>query len=237
METLADNGNGQYHYIDCAEEAARVFGNQLMANTVPLADDVKLQVEFNPAQVKGYRLIGYENRAMTEEEFEDEAADAGDTGPGHQFTVAYEIVPADSAMEVPAADLKYGAGAAAAELGEIGTDGTAERGGTRADEWATITMRYKPVSGGNAEQQAVIRDRDLSDSTSADWEFAASVIEFGMLLRDSDYAGDASYDSVLELAQSGAGDDRARAEFCALVNMARDGGQSDDGWLFGEPVE
>lgn len=243
METLADNGNGQYHYIDCAEEAERVFGDQLTANMVPLADDVKLQVEFNPAQVKGYRLIGYENRAMTEEEFEDESADAGDTGPGHQFTVAYEVVPVDSSMDVPAADLKYGEDGAFADVGESGMDVVAKDDTARADEWATVTMRYKPVKGGNAEQQAVVRSRDLSDNPGADWKFAASVIEFGMLLRDSDYVGDSSYDSVLELAQSGVGGDSARAEFCDLVDMARGGGWSygddgwsddDDGWLFGE---
>jgi Ca-activated chloride channel family protein len=238
METLADNGNGQYHYIDCAEEAVRTFDDQLTANTVPLADDVKLQVEFNPDQVKGYRLIGYENRAMTEGEFEDEAADAGDVGPGHQFTVAYEVVPADSRMDVPAANLKYRADDTAAGADGSGAGKVAEGGGALADEWATITMRYKPVTGGNAEQHVAIRSQDLSDDPGADWEFATSVIEFGMLLRSSDYAGDASYDRALELAQPSAGDD-TRAEFCSLVDLARGGGRSggDDGWLFDERAE
>ena len=91
METLADHGNGAYHYVDCAEEARRVLGRNLRANLVPLADDVKIQVEFNPDRVKGYRLIGYENRALADEEFRDDAADAGEVGAGHAFTVAYEI--------------------------------------------------------------------------------------------------------------------------------------------------
>ncbi len=108
MEVLADHGNGTYHYIDCLEEAERVFGEDLRSNFVPLADDVKVQVEFNPACVKGYRLIGYENRTLAAEEFEDDTADAGEVGAGHQFTVAYEIVPVGSSFEMYEPDLKYG---------------------------------------------------------------------------------------------------------------------------------
>ena len=231
METLADDGNGQYHYIDCEEEAERVFGQNLTANLVPLADDVKLQVEFNPAQVKGYRLVGDENRAMEDAEFEDEAADAGDVGPGSQFTVAYEIVPADSKMEIPAADLKYG-------------DADAASTEAAGDEWATCTMRYKPAAGGAGEQQVVVRGEDLSEDPGADWEFAAGVIEFGMLLRGSDYVGTASYESAYGLVDSAAGDDELRCELGDLIKMAQensqyvyDGGDDDWYYLYGEGDE
>ncbi len=208
METLADNGNGQYHYIDCQEEAERVFGENLTANLVPLADDVKFQVEFNPAQVKGYRLVGYENRVMEDAEFEDSEADAGDVGPGHQFTVAYEIATVDSEMDIPTADLKYG------------QDDQAKPAG--GDEWATCTMRYKPVSGGEAEQQVVVSGSDLSEDPGADWEFAAGVIEFGMLLRDSQYAGSSTYESAYDLADGAAGSDDLRGELCELIEMAHE---------------
>ncbi|MBO4365515.1 MAG: DUF3520 domain-containing protein, partial [Eggerthellaceae bacterium] len=225
METLADNGNGQYHYIDCEEEAERVFGENLTANLVPLADDVKIQVEFNPAQVKGYRLIGYENRAMSEAEFEDTEADAGDIGPGHQFTVAYEIVPADSDMEVPAASLKYV------------QEGTTVQDDAKkfTDEWATCTMRYKPVNGKDAEQQAVVSAEDLSSDPGTDWEFAAGVIEFGMLLRDSDYVGNATYDSAYDLAKSSMTEDDLREELCELIELASEGGW-DYGAYYGDDV-
>ena len=106
METLADHGNGSYHYIDCVEEAERVLGERLTANLVPLADDVKVQVEFNPATVKGYRLIGYENRAMADEDFRNDEKDAGDVGPGAQFTVAYEVALVGSGQEIGQTELK-----------------------------------------------------------------------------------------------------------------------------------
>lgn len=108
MELLADHGNGAYHYIDCLDEAKRVFGEDLRSNFVPLADDVKVQVEFNPAQVKAYRLVGYENRTLAAGDFTDDAADAGEVGAGHQFTVAYEVVPAGSSFEIDEPALKYG---------------------------------------------------------------------------------------------------------------------------------
>lgn len=254
METLADNGNGQYHYIDCEEEAERVFGENLTANLVPLADDVKIQVEFNPAQVKGYRLVGYENRGMTEAEFEDESADAGDVGPNSQFTVAYEIVPVDSAMDVPTANLKYGSDDGA--NGDAGKESDAEQAGdgdaedavdgadASADEWVTCTMRYKPVSGGQAEQQAIVSGSDLSSDPGSDWELAAGIIEFGMLLHDSDYLGTATYESAYALVDGAAEGDDLRAELCELIEMAhendtyaldRNGG--DDDWNYLEDAD
>ncbi len=205
METLADHGNGSYHYIDCIEEAERVLGSKLTTNLVPLADDVKVQVEFNPAQVKGYRLIGYENRAMADEDFRDDKKDAGDVGPGAQFTVAYEVALTDSKQEVAQTDLKYG---------------QKSTGDTNSDEWLSATVRYKPADGGDVrEQNTVVSKKDLVENLGEDWRFQAAVIEFGMLLRDSEYAGTASYDQIYDLL----GNDKLpeeREEFLELVDMA-----------------
>jgi Ca-activated chloride channel family protein len=189
METLADHGNGSYHYIDCIEEAERVLGTRLTANLVPLADDVKLQVEFNPAQVKGYRLIGYENRAMADEDFRDDEKDAGDVGPGAQFTVAYEVALTDSKQEIATSDLKYDNGST---------------GDATSDEWLTATIRYQPADGGDTNEQVVaVGKRDLAKDPGEDWRFQAAVIELGMLLRDSDYAGTASLDQIEDLVGTG----------------------------------
>ena len=214
MEALADAGNGNYHYIDCLDEAVKVFGTDLVANLVPLANDVKLQVEFNPAHVKAYRLIGYENRALADEDFRDDTKDAGDIGPGHQLTVAYEIVPADSKMEVPEADLKYGEGGG---------------GDPSSSEWLTCTMRYQPVAradgdgfvveqGEAREQSLTVSEANYSDNPGDDWTFAASIIEAGMVLRDSEFKGTATLDSVKELL-SGLELNAERRGFEKLVDM------------------
>ena len=188
METLADDGNGSYHYIDCEEEAERVFGERLSANLVPFADDVKVQVDFNPAQVKAYRLIGYENREMADEDFRDDTVDAGDVGPGAQFTVAYEIVRADSDFEVGVGDLKY-----------------QESVATGSDEWLTATVRYHAFDDDKVHEQTKVVDEGAWKADPGDdWRFQAAVIELGMLMRDSEYAGTSSLEDVRALA----GEDR-----------------------------
>lgn len=205
METLADHGNGSYHYIDCIEEAERVLGTKLTTNLVPLADDVKLQVEFNPAQVKCYRLIGYENRALADEDFRDDEKDAGDVGSGAQFTVAYEVALVGSAQEVAQTDLKYG---------------DASKGDAATDEWLTATIRYQPADGGKTrEQTQVVGKRDAKHKPGDDWRFQAAIIEFGMLLRDSEYAGTSDYDSIMGLLGEGELSDE-RAGFAELVDLA-----------------
>ena len=182
METLADHGNGSYHYIDCIDEAERVLSEKLMANLVPFADDVKLQIEFNPTQIKGYRLVGYENRKLEAEDFLDDAVDAGDMGPNAQFTVAYEIVPADSSYEISVPDLKYGAQEAAT---------------TNSSDWLTCSLRYRAFADNEVhDQQITIDANDVTTSPSDDWKFASCVIEFGMLAGHSDYAGTATVDSL-----------------------------------------
>lgn len=204
METLADDGNGQYHYIDCEAEANRVFGERLCANLVPFANDVKVQVEFNPAQIKGYRLIGYENRTMAAEDFENDEKDAGEVGPESQFTVVYEIVRADSAMDIPTPELKYE---------------TSDVSDSASNEWLTAKLRYKSLGEDEAkEQELVVSEQDLSDDPGDDWRFAAAVTEFGMLLRDSEYKGTSTYDTVRDLV--GKTTDEARVEFLDLVDLA-----------------
>ena len=205
METLADHGNGSYHYIDCVEEAERVLGERLTANLVPLADDVKVQVEFNPATVKGYRLIGYENRTMADEDFRNDEKDAGDVGPGAQFTVAYEVALVGSGQEIGQTELKYGQDDASASQG---------------DEWLTATVRYQPVDGTDVrEQTQVVGAGDLRRNPGSDWHMQAAVIELGMLLRGSDYAGTADYDAVRELLEQ-AGPTAQADELAELADLA-----------------
>ncbi len=183
METLADNGNGSYHYIDCIDEAERVFSERLCANLVPFADDVKVQIEFNPALVKGYRLIGYENREMADEDFRNDEKDAADIGPNAQFTVCYEVVLTDSDFEIPTPDLRYG-------------EPRNESSGY-GSELATATLRYRAFDDGQIHEQEIQIANE--DDVNEDFYFAASVIEFGMLLRDSEFMGTTDADSVMEL--------------------------------------
>jgi len=208
METLADHGNGSYHYIDCIEEAERVLKEKLTANLVPFADNVKVQVEFNPAQVKAYRLIGYENRELADEDFRDDSVDAGDVGPNAQFTVAYEVVLADSAYEVDEPELKYGSEPQAYE--------------SASSDWLTCSMRYHAFDGDEMrEQQLAVDSNAVVDQPDGDWSLAAAVIEFGMLARDSDYAGTASEDGILDLLSAASSNDETNS-FRKLVVSALD---------------
>ena len=227
MEVLADHGDGSYHYIDCAEEARRVLGRNLLANFTPLADDVKLQVEFNPAQVKGYRLIGYENRALADEDFLDDAADAGEVGAGHAFTVAYEVVPTDSPFEVAVPQLKYGrpdndaARAGDAVTGAADVPGGDGEGGlaicTDGSEWLTCSVRYRPAGEDVTQSQArVIGRADQTDEPSSDWRLAAAVAECAMVLRQSPHAGTATFQSARDLVDAASSEERA--EFARLLD-------------------
>ena len=204
METLADHGNGSYHYIDCEQEAKRVFGQRLTANLVPFANDVKVQVEFNPAKIKGYRLVGYENRTMAAEDFKNDAKDAGEVGSSSQFTVVYEIVPVDSAMNIDVPNLKY----------EKSSQET-----SNGAEWLTAKLRYMPIDGKAVqEQELVVDDKSWSDDPGDDWRFAAAVTEFGMLLRDSEFKGSSSYDGIRKLV--GKPTEELRTDFLRLVDLA-----------------
>ncbi len=211
LEQLAHHGNGHYAYIDTIDEAKKVFVDQGGALAI-VAKDVKLQVEFNHKQVNAYRLIGYENRMLRNEDFRNDAKDAGDLGSGHTCTALYEIVPVG--VEIPvktAGELKYQK-----------ADGDTEV--ARTGEWLTVRMRYKhPDTEKAKELDVVMPEGGLSQRPSDDFRFAVSVAAFGMLLRDSEYKGDATFDAVKKWANGALADDRngLRSEFVGLVDKAR----------------
>jgi Ca-activated chloride channel family protein len=209
MEQLANKGNGHYAYVDDLLEAKKVFVQELGATLYTVAKDVKIQVEFNPARVRAYRLVGYENRLLEDRDFNDDAKDAGEMGAGHAVTALYELVPVGSTSEVKVGNvdpLKY-----QRARGEA----------SGSDEWMTVKVRYKPPTGSTSQLlERVIREE--AASPSVDFRFAAAVASFGMLLRDSEYKGNSSYHGVMTLARSGKGrdDEGYRAEFIRLVEMA-----------------
>ncbi len=211
METLADKGNGVYYYIDSILEAKKVFVEELGASLITVAKDVKLQVEFNPLNVKGYRLIGYENRMLDYEDFDNDEKDAGDMGAGHEVVVFYEIIPAGSEEEIDSRefeipeDLKY--------------DGT-----NYSDEIMNLSIRYKDPNHDTSELiEEVVYISALQNTPSETYVFASSVVEFGLLLRDSDYKYNSSFDSIITRATNSLGLDENgyRAEFLTLVEVAK----------------
>ena len=213
MEQLADKGNGNYAYIDTINEAQKVLVDELTATLVTIAKDVKIQVEFNPAQVLAYRLIGYENRILAARDFNDDTRDAGEIGAGHSVTALYEIVPVGAPAPPSAVDpLKY------QRTPELST-------AAGSDELMTIKLRYKQPTGTRSQLLShPVKDGGRSYAqASTDFKFAAAVAAFGMLLRDSPHKGTASYDGVLELAGEGTGEDHYgyREEFVEIVDKAR----------------
>ena len=213
MEQLADHGNGHYAYVDSLREARRVLVEQMGATLVTVANDVKLQVEFNPAQVKGYRLIGYENRRLRDEEFIDDTRDAGELGAGHSVTALYEIIPAGSDEPVRGVDpLRY--------------QQVAVRPEVDANEVLTVKLRYKRP--GESESRLLARTLTKpaagDDGPSPAFRFASAVAEFGLLLRDSPFKGDASYERAYERAREalGADEDGRRSELLSLIRTADD---------------
>jgi len=218
LEQLANHGNGHYAYIDNIEEAHKVFVQQGGA-LVCVAKDVKFQVEFNPQRVTAYRLIGYENRLLKAEDFKNDANDAGDIGSGHVVTALYEVVPFGVSIDLPEVDpLKYQK-----------TD-QPKKG---SDEWLTVKMRYKSPTGNASKELATVLPYDTKrESMSEDFQFAAAVAEFGLVLRDSPYKGTASYATSLRRAETATGYDPYghRAEFLTLVRKAmavREQGRKD----------
>jgi hypothetical protein len=269
METLADKGNGNYAYIDSLGEARKVLVEQMNGTLVTIAKDVKIQVEFNPAQVAAYRLLGYENRLMAKEDFNNDKKDAGEIGAGHTVTALYEVVPATVKYPdgKPAVDeLKYAPAAPKAvsrvEAGSLESqsalrDLEAERqrllltlrpehpsikevdnkidalktriqtlttqGASR--EMMTVKLRYKEPEGDKSdllEVPVTDKEKKLADSEK-DFQFAASVAGFGMLLRGSQHAGELTWDMVREMALGGKGEDKLgyRGEFLQLIDRAR----------------
>ncbi len=204
METLADKGNGNYAYIDSLKEAKKVLVEQMGATLVTVAKDVKLQVEFNPAYVKGYRLLGYENRMLAAEDFDDDTKDAGEIGAGHMVTALYEIIPVDSAQEIPETDLKYQ---------------EKQSAGVENGEWLNLKVRYKDPDSDSSELCTyAVTEEAYSEQPSEDFYFAAAVAEFGLLVRDSEYKKDASFENIRSLLKKvDTGADEYRDEFEYLV--------------------
>ncbi len=206
METLADKGNGNYAYIDSLKEAKKVLVEQMGATLVTVAKDVKLQVEFNPAYVKGYRLLGYENRMLAAEDFDDDTKDAGEIGAGHMVTALYEIIPVDSAQEIPETDLKYQ---------------EKQGAGVENGEWLNLKVRYKDPDSDSSELCTyAVTEEAYSEQPSEDFYFAAAVAEFGLLVRDSEYKKDASFENIRNLLKKvDTGADEYRDEFEYLVRQ------------------
>lgn len=217
---LAGKGNGNYAYLDTLLEAKKVLVEQFSGTIVTIAKDVKIQVEFNPAQVSGYRLIGYEKRLLAKEDFNDDQKDAGEIGAGHTVTALYEIVPAGK--DVPAAAkvdaLKYQS--AVAEKPE-----TRNQKPETSTELLTLKLRYKAPDGDTSKLlEFPLTDTGATwEKSSRDFRFAAAVAGYGMLLRDSPHKGEATWSSVHELAVEGKGADATgyRAEFISLLAKAR----------------
>ncbi len=208
LETLADSGNGNYSYIDSILEAKKVLVEEMGGTLFTVAKDVKFQVEFNPQNIKGYRLIGYENRLLQTEDFEDDTKDAGEIGAGHRLTVLYEIVPVDSPMEIKETDLKYQSNSK--------SEGS-------SDEWMTVNIRYKEPDG---EKSILISKpvmkADYREFPSENLQFAACVAQFGMLLRESNYKGTASYEGILKQLEKldAVISDPYKEEFYELIQLA-----------------
>ena len=206
METLADNGNGNYHYIDCVDEGKKVLVDDLMSTLVTLADDVKFQIEFNPKFIKGYRKIGYENRNLADEDFEDDTKDGGEIGYGHEVTIVYEIVPADSSFNINDSDLKYQETVAS----------------SNSNEWCTISIRYKPHGKllsllKSTLLEFVVDETSYTTTPSDDWKFISNVVGFGLIVNESKYKEDLTLNDVIESLNKLELTDEYKKEFLSLT--------------------
>jgi Ca-activated chloride channel family protein len=214
MELIADKGNGNYAYIDNLQEARRVLVREFGGTLFTIAKDVKFQIEFNPSNVQSYRLIGYENRLLNDEDFNDDKKDAGEMGSGHNVTALYELIPAGSGEKLPSIDpLKY-------QRSDLNQDKS------NNNEFLTIKLRYKKPDGVTSMllDQPVKGPVKELNSSSENLRFAAAVTEFGMILRSSEFKGNTTLDSTVSLANSarGADEEGYRAEFIRLVKTVRD---------------
>lgn len=209
MEILADKGNGNYAYIDNLNEARKVLVNEFGGTLFTIATDVKLQVEFNPANVQAYRLIGYENRHLKDEDFNNDRKDAGDLGSGHTVTALYEIIPVGVKSDYYSIDdLKY-----QPEKGVVAP--------TNSSDWLTVKLRYKLPRESKSKllEHVVKRERIINGETSENFRWSACVASFGMLLRDSQYINDTDHTAIIAMAQGARGQDVEgyRSEFINLM--------------------
>jgi Ca-activated chloride channel family protein len=212
LEELADKGNGNYYYIDNILEAKKVFDHDLMGTLFTIAKDVKIQIEFNPFKVKAYRLIGYENRLLKKEDFDNDKKDAGELGAGHTVTALYEIIPSKGTNTFQEREeLKY----LVSKLTY-----TAKI----SDELLTLKLRYKmPDEDKSKLITSVVKDEvDSTEVASENFNFSAAVAGFAMILRDSKFKGTADFELVEKLADENIGEDRYgyRDEFISLVKRA-----------------
>lgn len=212
MEKLADKGNGNYAYIDSQTEALKAVGEQVAGTLYTIAKDVKIQVEFNPAKVAGYRLIGYENRLLADKDFNDDTKDAGEIGAGHTVTALYEIVPAGQKVSNPGVDdLKYSK--------------VQPSGESFNNELLTVKLRYKEPNETKSKllKQGLLDKNNSIQTASNNLKFAASVAQFGLILRDSRYKENSNFENVVSLANSAKGSDlkNYKNEFIDLVGKAR----------------
>ena len=212
MQKLADKGNGNHAYIDSVLEAKKVLVSEMGGTLVTIAKDVKLQIEFNPTRVKGYRLIGYENRMLRAQDFNDDTKDAGELGAGHSVTALYELIPAGSREAIAGVDeLKYQETVVSSAAGA-------------SEELLTVKLRYKAPDGDKSKLiVAPLLDEDIPVArTSNNFRFATAVAEFGMLLRGSKFKGQASFAGLLQRARGAAGEDREgyRYDFVKLAQKA-----------------
>ncbi len=206
MKTLADSGNGNYAYIDTAQEAKKVLVGQMAGTLHTIAKDVKLQVEFNPQTVESYRLIGYESRLLEKRDFEDDKKDAGDMGAGHSVTAFYEIVPTKAGSNIKAEQLTY-------QRSEI----------VPSDELLHLQIRYKQPKN----EKSILMTKRLSKQeefvVSDNFRFGAAIIEYGMLLRNSEFKGNSSYKQAIEMARGAKGSDDSgyRGELIRLMEISQ----------------
>jgi Ca-activated chloride channel family protein len=212
MEKLADHGNGNYSYLDDVFEAQKVFVREMGGTLVTIAKDVKIQVEFNPMRVASYRLIGYENRMLKKEDFEDDRKDAGELGAGHAVTALYEIDPVVKADWTPVQNLRY-------------VETRVHDDASRRRETLTVRLRYKEPDGKTSREieRFAIDEGGSFDAASTDMRFAGAVTEFGLILRDSSFRGNASFDHVIATASSAKAADANgyRAEFVQLAETCK----------------
>ncbi len=216
MEKLADKGNGNYAYIDNLLEAKKVLVNEMGSTLNTIAKDAKFQIEFNPNKVQAYRLLGYENRQLADEDFNDDTKDAGDIGSGHSVTVLFEIIP-------------VGVKVGEKLLGGKGVDplkyqkSKKESKTTNSQELATLKIRHKKPGKIRSELDIKVIDATM-DNTNTDFDFMLSIAQLAMVLKDSEYKGESSFESLLELAKKGKGRDENgyRAEYLRIVSLAKD---------------
>ena len=211
LSMLASKGNGNYAYINDYSEVRRVLVEQVTGTLITIAKDVKAQIEFNPARVRSYRLLGYETRMLAAQDFNDDKKDAGEIGANHTVTAIYQIVPKGVALEPGVDPLRYQPDEEQPEPQENTT------------ELMFVKLRYKLPDGDDSKLIEVPVEAEAAsiEDTTDDFRFAASAAGFGLLLRNSAHKGTASFDSMLELADSAIGDDHKREEFLDLIVKAK----------------